>query len=358
MAHFDYIKPGGTWGLLSLLSSAIMAEIDSRIYKAINGDEGGVWAPNTTAIIIGGLGLEVTGPLVANDADIKFLTVESGGTVDCQVGSIVTLAGATTISGTLAIDVAATVTCDGTVDVTDGTFTFGGNSLVSFQASTVLLSTLNIATPGAIAVGNLGNITWTNGAVASYQSGSTTTFASGSFLTVNGTLTQGSASAWTLNGAVALGSTAAITTHANTTITISCKPTLSGGFVMGGWVLRATSVLDQYRHYDAPSGDTFVSRETYDVLKIPGNLGASAEFSYKISTPLNTLEDDQCVFFYVYRGPTTDLSKAHIRRGDNTLIATFEDTPTPKSLILIWSKSDAKWEIFSFSGAFTTDVST
>ncbi len=359
MAHFDYIKPGGVWGLLSLLSSSIMAQIDQRIFKTINGDDGGVWAPNGTSIIIGGLGLEVTGPFEADDANIKittgkFITVESGGTADFQGGSIVTLAGANTLSGTLDIEAAAIVTSEGTVTITDGTVSFGGTSLVTFNASTIISTTVNIPNGGAIAVGNLGNITWTNGAVASYQSGSNTTFATGSNLTINGALTQGSSSTWTLNGNVAFGSTAVVTTNATTSMTLSCKPSISLGYSFGGWVTRMSSVLDQYRHDIAPPADTTLTRETRDVLQVPNDLGANK--TYKITNPLLTLDDDQCIFFYIYRGPTGDTSDAIIRRADNTLIATMQGTSTPKSLTLIWAKSTAQWEIYSYSGAFGTDI--
>jgi hypothetical protein len=359
MAHFDYIKPGGVWGLLSLLSSAIMQEIDRRIYKTINGDEGGVWAPSSM-IIIGGQGLGVSGPFGADDANIdikngKSIDVESGGTIDCQAGSIVDLAGTVTLTGTLDIDATATVNSEGTVNVTDGAFYFGGTSLVQFSASTVIISTVNVSSPGAIAVGNLGNISWLNGAVASYQSGSNTTFASGSNLTINGTVTQGSSSTWTLNGNIALGATAVVTTNAAASITLSCKPSLPLGYSFGGWVTRTTSLLDQYRHDIAPNVDTFFSRETRDVLQIPGDLGGTK--SYKIGNPATTLDDDQCIFFYIYRGTTIDASDAQIRRGDNTLIATIKGTPSvPKNLVLIWAKSAAQWEIFSYSGAFVTDI--
>lgn len=114
MAHFDYLKPGGVWGLLSLLTSGIMEAIDARLYKCINGDEGGTWAPHLpgsmvpTPITIGGDGLRVLGPFFANDAWInipsgKYLSVASGGTVTFGVGSTFNLWGTTAMTGTFTV---------------------------------------------------------------------------------------------------------------------------------------------------------------------------------------------------------------------------------------------------------------
>jgi len=61
MAHFA--KTRVSWGFLTALLSSEMAAIDVKTYKAVNGDEGGTWAP-TSAIEIGGGaggGLTITG---------------------------------------------------------------------------------------------------------------------------------------------------------------------------------------------------------------------------------------------------------------------------------------------------------
>lgn len=88
MSHFNYTKPAGVWtdGVDNLDATAL-ASFEAKMFKAVNGDEGGSWAPSS-AIAIGGSGLEVSGdgltagPMklvsgssyVANTAALKALT--------------------------------------------------------------------------------------------------------------------------------------------------------------------------------------------------------------------------------------------------------------------------------------------
>lgn len=66
MAHFTRVRASGFWTSGSTLLNTEMEAIDSRLYKAVNGDDGGAWAPSSTAITIGGLGVSVTGPFVSS----------------------------------------------------------------------------------------------------------------------------------------------------------------------------------------------------------------------------------------------------------------------------------------------------
>jgi hypothetical protein len=61
MANFVTVRVGGVWAGNSVLLSTEMAEIDSRWPKLINATDGSTHAP-TNPIIIGGAGLNVTGP--------------------------------------------------------------------------------------------------------------------------------------------------------------------------------------------------------------------------------------------------------------------------------------------------------
>lgn len=109
MAHFTYTRSGGVWNTLPVAYSEL-AELDAKTYKAINGDEGGTWAPSS-AIVIGGSGLTVVGAFVA---DGSFLvtsggTIQNGltttGTLNCQnnltVGGNATFAGNVDVTGSL-----------------------------------------------------------------------------------------------------------------------------------------------------------------------------------------------------------------------------------------------------------------
>jgi hypothetical protein len=78
MAHFSSVKPGGTWASLDVPGAAAFTTFDTNLAKAINGDDGGVWAPSA-AIEIGGESIEFSAePKLANDVAIQGL--DSGGT--------------------------------------------------------------------------------------------------------------------------------------------------------------------------------------------------------------------------------------------------------------------------------------
>lgn len=66
MSHFTYRKAGGIWSGVLNLTSADMQFFDQNLYKAINGDDGGIWAP-TSKIAIGGSGMGVTGNFEAGN---------------------------------------------------------------------------------------------------------------------------------------------------------------------------------------------------------------------------------------------------------------------------------------------------
>ena len=80
MAHFLNIQTGGIWTDGTAVTAAKFELIDSQLFKAINGDEGGTWAPSS-AIIIGGSGLTVSATLTASS-----LAVSNGITVNGLTG--------------------------------------------------------------------------------------------------------------------------------------------------------------------------------------------------------------------------------------------------------------------------------
>lgn len=62
MGHNSLIRGGGWAGASTILGSEL-ATLDANLAGAINGDDGGCWAP-AAAITIGGSGMAITGPLV------------------------------------------------------------------------------------------------------------------------------------------------------------------------------------------------------------------------------------------------------------------------------------------------------
>jgi len=125
MSHFVYQRPSGDWSGVVMPLNIWFTGFDQQLFKAVNGDDGGTWAP-TSAIIIGGQGLQVPGPFTA--ADVLALTLPNTALVDAQSGSEIRLdAGALfltlassqmQIGGILEITSGGTLDLDGSVDPT------------------------------------------------------------------------------------------------------------------------------------------------------------------------------------------------------------------------------------------------
>lgn len=100
MAAFTYVRDGGLWADNSQFTAADAAGFDSRIHKALNATDGGVWAP-TSVIELGGAGLKVTGPtlllggLEVGGDDVFFNTP---GTVGFNAGVVINFAGVTSFA--------------------------------------------------------------------------------------------------------------------------------------------------------------------------------------------------------------------------------------------------------------------
>lgn len=91
MAHNARIRLSGFWTLGSTFDPAEAEAVDQAQSEAINGDQGGTWAP-AAVIAIGGAGLTVAGELRATDAiDVTF---QSGGSATWEAGATATFDGA------------------------------------------------------------------------------------------------------------------------------------------------------------------------------------------------------------------------------------------------------------------------
>lgn len=114
MAHFGwgYTAGSGNWAGVTVVDRAWLTTIDQNQQKAINGDEGGTWAPSSI-ITIGGDGLSVTGEFsAANIVEAAFegqtdfnngtttfwdvVNVESSAVVTFGNGSVVAVANGST----------------------------------------------------------------------------------------------------------------------------------------------------------------------------------------------------------------------------------------------------------------------
>ncbi len=56
MSHFAYYFPSGTVPALTVIPHGWFEHVEDATFKAINGDEGGTWAPSS-AITVGGSGM-------------------------------------------------------------------------------------------------------------------------------------------------------------------------------------------------------------------------------------------------------------------------------------------------------------
>src|SRR6185295_1774025 len=157
MGHGVRLRPIGFWIDGSVVDPAEFEAIDTSLFKAINGDDGGTWAPSSQ-LVIGGSGLQVGGTGFYTNVDATFdtgttvwfkgteriegsLQIDSGG--NCAVvtgGLIAILGGAITVGyggngGSLNVLASASMTvhgpmtADGTVTMTGATITAGDFTL-------------------------------------------------------------------------------------------------------------------------------------------------------------------------------------------------------------------------------------
>lgn len=146
MAHLTRVRAPGMWTLNSNLLSTECEAFDSRIYKAVNGDDGGVWAPSS-AIEIGGAGISITGAaaftggVTANNVAISnTLAVQGATTLDDDL----TVNGSVAVSTDLDVQgdsVLSTLAINGALDV---------GFKLSVHGSSKLSGSLNVTGSGSI----------------------------------------------------------------------------------------------------------------------------------------------------------------------------------------------------------------
>ena len=167
MAHFIY--PAGTpLGVVPfgyVFPSSEWQSTIRQVYKAINGDEGGTWAPSTY-IVIGGSGFSLTGTGHQLAASSR-LTVQSTAEIRVANGGLVKLDGT---GGDILMKVAAGVA---TIEVESG-------AVVQVDAG----GALDVYGSATFKSGGSGQ--WESGSNATFLSGSTVTFASGSTVNLSG----------------------------------------------------------------------------------------------------------------------------------------------------------------------------
>jgi len=160
MSHFAYVRALGIWNPTQVVLHQELQSFDQQLFKAINGDDGGTWAPGAF-ITIGGAGLQVTTNFLIADTgtfevDCGALFLQGGlfeGNLGVngsflangifRAGLTALFIGAVTMDDTLSV--AGAFTAGGSVTLGDA---FGDNLVVNatafFNASTSLLHSVII----------------------------------------------------------------------------------------------------------------------------------------------------------------------------------------------------------------------
>ncbi len=208
MSHNALIHAGG-WLNGYVVQPLDYQTIDLLLFKSINGDDGGTWAPSA-AIVIGGAGLRANDLTVTNELDVTS-DAQFSGDVDFLGSSSVWIHGGATAtwnaggaavwqSGSSAtFDSGSLVTIHCPISITGGSAAVIINAAVDFYPSAITHFQSGSQTtfdPGAyVTFGGGANVAFGAGANVAWAAGSQETFDAGSLLSSHGTvsITGGSA---------------------------------------------------------------------------------------------------------------------------------------------------------------------
>lgn len=216
MSHFAHTRAGGVWNSNQVVFATEFADFDAKTFKALNGDEGGTWAPSSV-ITIGGQGLSVPANVILGTGGTTSLTVDSACAFDYQAGFFgIVLTHANVMIGD---DNTTTATVNSNLIINSG---FVANANSSFAGSGVHLSfgtgtVLSLASGSSLvcSAGALFNATVTCASTLAVTGAATMA----STLVVTGAITSDGAN---FNG------TAAVNINTSGGCFVSCPITCSG----------------------------------------------------------------------------------------------------------------------------------
>lgn len=215
MAHNPRVRADLTaWTAAIPLEPSELDALDAGQFAAINGDDGGSWAP-ADPIIIGGAGIEFTGAVpVGEDLSVDGdITIASGGTITVESG------------GDINVESGGAINADGNINIDSG---------------------------GRLIVNSGGQINELTGAAHTHSSGSTENHASGS------TDTYESGSTLALDGTVNVGATAVVTEANGATVAEAAAYTQTGARFLSGYGRIHQRIIagpDSNSSFDGRSGD-------------------------------------------------------------------------------------------------------
>lgn len=214
MAHFIYPSgtPLGTVPFGYVVPSGEWQTTIRQVFKAVNGDEGGTWAPSSF-ITIGGSGIKLTGTghQIASGGR---LNVMSGGELRLANGSIFRAHGASDILIQVIGDVAQMKLQSGTV--------------AEWQAGSAL------DMYGSFSVKSTGTAAWEDGSNAAFQSGSFLNLNSGAIMNANGQINVYGQTLVMSTGLITVASGGSIIAVSGATMTWGGQLAVTGELIIGG----------------------------------------------------------------------------------------------------------------------------
>jgi hypothetical protein len=184
MAHNTRIRADvSAWATVVL--AADLNAIDQYCFEAINGDDGGTWAPSTT-IIIGGSGVKITGAAIFDDLRTchvksgQTLTIDGGAFLSVSSTGTITLASGSNLDVESGADIEVKSGGDinlqsgGKIDAYGGstvTWKTGSQSTQDAGATAALNGTSTVGATGTIAVAAGGHVTFADDGVLTLEGG-------------------------------------------------------------------------------------------------------------------------------------------------------------------------------------------
>lgn len=226
MSHFDY-PPGTPTGVvpsLYVVPESDWAHVIGQLFKAINGDGGGTWAPGSF-ITVGGSGFQLTGTGHSLAASAR-LNVESTGEVRLKNGALLRADGS---AGDIRLEVLSNI----------ATLTAETGSVVKVNSGAAL------DVYGGLTfkqTGGPGLATWESGTSAVWASGATLTLASGATANLTGaTLVRGTMTLKASGGpgSFVVESGTTVTLGGSTTVQPTASEVWQEGATINGVVTRA-----------------------------------------------------------------------------------------------------------------------
>lgn len=240
MAHFVYPSgtPVGTVPFGYVVPSAEWQTTIRQVFKAINGDEGGTWAPSSF-ITIGGSGIKLTGTghQIASGGR---LNVMSGGEVRLANGGIFRAHGGSDILIQVSGDIAQ--------------MTFQSGSFAEWESGSAL------DMYGALSFKSTGSGVWESGATASFQSGSFLNLNSGGIMNANGQIK--------VYGQILVMSTGSISFIAGSTLVVPSGASIACGGQLG---VTGDFILSGSNNWVQLSPDRGITRVAFDLIPLSYN---------------------------------------------------------------------------------------